>query len=84
MNNEKKNNQSQAAKAPFRGVGGLQETRAEKRRRYNLHYKLRKLGYIIRLADWHIIRPAGATARMLKLESKLTIRNAYCVSENLM
>ena len=61
-----------------------EETMQEKRRRYNLHYKLRKLGYIIRLADRHLIRPNVVTPRMLKLENKLTINNAYGVSDKLL
>lgn len=51
--------------------------------RYNYHYKLRKLGYTIRLKDRHIIRPAETPEKGLKLERKLTLNDNYSVSNSL-
>jgi len=60
------------------------ETKSEKRQRYNLHYKLRKHGYIIRLSDRHIIRPEETTKQTIQWENKLLSNDNYLISESLL
>lgn len=61
----------------------IKETKQEKKQRYNLHYKLRKYGYTIRLSDRHIIRPKETTVQTIKWEKKLTKNDHYSISESL-
>ncbi len=60
------------------------ETKQDKKQRYNLHYKLRKHGYTIRLKDRHIIRPETTTTTTIRWEKILTTHDHYSISEALL
>ena len=59
------------------------ETKQQQKQRYNLHYKLRKHGYTIRVSDRHIIRPDETTDQTLYWESILAFNDNYSISNSL-
>jgi len=62
----------------------ISETNRQKKRRYNLHYKLRKRGYVIRLNDRYIIRPEETTPTTTRWENELCKNEAYTISKALL